>query len=100
LSGSPLAGESESCARVDTLGNLDGETETLEIPKGTQPETVYRLGKKGVPHLQRRGRGDLLVHVEVTVPTDLGEDEEEVLRTYAELRGERPATTKRGLFRR
>jgi molecular chaperone DnaJ len=79
---------------------LDGETETLEIPKGTQPETVYRLGKKGVPHLQRRGRGDLLVHVEVAVPTDLEEDEEEALRTYAELRGERPATKKRGLFRR
>jgi len=79
---------------------LDGETETLEIPKGTQPETVYRLGKKGVPHLQRRGRGDLLVHVEVTVPVDLGDDEEEALRSYADLRGERPAAKKRGLFKR
>jgi len=79
---------------------LDGETETLEIPKATQPETVYRLGKKGVPHLQRRGRGDLLVHVEVTVPTDLEDDEEDALRSYAELRGEQPAAKKRGLFRR
>jgi molecular chaperone DnaJ len=79
---------------------LDGEHESLEIPRGTQPETVYRLGKKGVPHLQRRGRGDLLVHVEVVVPTDLKDEEEEALRTYADLRGERPASRKRGLFRR
>jgi molecular chaperone DnaJ len=79
---------------------LDGDIETLDIPKGTQPETVYRLGKKGVPHLQRRGRGDLLVHVEVEVPTELSDEEEEALRTYAELRGERPAPRKRGLFRR
>ena len=79
---------------------LEGETETLDIPKGTQPETVYRLGKKGVPHLQRRGRGDLLVHVEVAVPTDLDDDEEDALRAYADVRGEKPSARKRGLFRR
>lgn len=79
---------------------LDGETETLDIPRGTQPETVYRVAKHGVPHLQRRGRGDLLVHIEVTVPTDLADEEEDALRTYADLRGERPSPKKRGLFRR
>ena len=79
---------------------LDGETETLEIPPGTQPETVYRLGKKGVPKLQRRGRGDMLVHIEVAVPTDLDDKQEDLLRDYADLRGERPAEKRRGLFRR
>jgi molecular chaperone DnaJ len=79
---------------------LEGDSEQLEIPSGTQPETVYRLGKKGVPHLQRRGRGDLLVHVEVAVPTDLDDDEEAALRAYADARGEKPAARKRGLFRR
>lgn len=79
---------------------LDGGTESLEIPRGTQPETVYRIAKQGVPHLQRRGRGDLLVHVEVTVPTDLDDDQEDALRAYADLRGEQPSTRKRGLFRR
>jgi molecular chaperone DnaJ len=79
---------------------LDGTTEHLEIPPGTQPETVYRLGKKGVPRLQRRGRGDMLVHIEVAIPTDLDGDEEEILRRYAGMRGEEPASKKRGLFRR
>jgi molecular chaperone DnaJ len=79
---------------------LDGETEHLEIPRGTQPETVYRLAKKGVPRLQRRGRGDLLVHVEVVVPTDLDADAESALREYATAHGENPVARKRGLFRR
>lgn len=79
---------------------LEGEMEHLEVPPGTQPETVYRIGKRGVPRLQRRGRGDLLVHIGVQVPTDLDEDSEEALRTYAETRGENPAHRKRGLFRR
>ncbi len=79
---------------------LDGDTESLEIPAGTQPETVYRLGKKGVPRLQRRGRGDLLVHIEVVVPTDLEDDAEEVLRSYGSLMGEQPVRKKRGIFRR
>ncbi len=79
---------------------IDGETEALEIPPGTQPETVYRIGKKGMPRLQRRGRGDLLVHVEVAVPTDLDEEQEDLLRAYADHRGEQPNSKKRGLFRR
>ena len=79
---------------------LNGDSEMLDIPPGTQPETVYRLAKKGVPRLQRRGRGDLLVHVEIAVPTDLDDEAEEALREYASLRGEQPAAKKRGLFRR
>ena len=79
---------------------LDGGTEALEIPQGTQPETVYRLGKMGIPRLQRRGRGDLLVHIEVAVPTDLDDDAEEALRSYASLMGEEPLRKKRGIFRR
>lgn len=79
---------------------IDGETEALDIPPGTQPETVYRLGKKGMPRLQRRGRGDMLVHVEVAVPTDLDQKQEDLLRAYGDERGEQPNSKKRGLFRR
>lgn len=79
---------------------IDGETESLDVPAGTQPETVYRLGKKGIPRLQRRGRGDMLVHIEVAIPTDLDADQEELLRSYADLRGEEPSAKKRGIFRR
>ena len=79
---------------------IDDDPESIEIPAGTQPETVYRLAKKGMPRLQRRGRGDLLVHIGVAIPTDLSDPEADALRTYGELRDEHPAERKRGLFRR
>jgi molecular chaperone DnaJ len=65
-----------------------GETE-LDIPAGTQPGTVFRLEGLGMTHLGRRSRGDLHVVVSVTVPTDLTREEEELLRRWADLRGER-----------
>jgi molecular chaperone DnaJ len=70
---------------------LEGGTEPLEIPPGTQPATIFRLPGLGTAHLGRRGRGDLLVLTEVQVPTGLSVEEEEALRTFARLRGERPA---------
>ena len=79
---------------------IDDDAESIDIPAGTQPETVYRLAKKGMPRLRRRGRGDMLVHIGVAIPTDLTDEEEDTLRIYGELRDERPAKRKRGLFKR
>ena len=69
---------------------LDG-TEELVIPPGTQNGRVFKLRGRGVPHVDGRGRGDLLVHVVVEVPTDLSPSEEETLRRFAEERGEEVA---------
>lgn len=66
---------------------LDGE-EDLVVPAGTQHGRVFRLKGRGVPHLEGRGRGDLLVQVAVEVPTDLSREQEELLRRFAELRTE------------
>ena len=41
-----------------------------------------------MPHLRGTGRGDLHVHLDVVVPTRLDEEQEELLRTLATLRGE------------
>ena len=67
---------------------------------GTQPGTVYRLSKQGMPRLRRRGRGDLLVEIDVAVPEKLSDEEEGLLRQFAELRGEQPAEGKRRRRRR
>jgi molecular chaperone DnaJ len=69
---------------------LDG-TEELEIPRGTPSGTTFRLRGKGVPHIERRARGDLLVTFVVDVPKELTEAEEEVLRQLADLRGDEVA---------
>jgi molecular chaperone DnaJ len=76
---------------------LDG-AEVLELPRSTPSGKVFRLRGKGVPHIERRTRGDILVTVVVDVPTELSEVEEEALRRYAELRGEDVAPPPTGLF--
>jgi len=75
---------------------IDGEGTQLEIPRGTQPGTVFTIPGQGMTILGRRGRGDLVVVVDVAVPQTLDSEEEELLRRWAELRGERtdrPAST-------
>ena len=86
-----------------TLGTkLDYETldgrEELVIPRGTQTGTVVRLREKGVPEVRGRGRGDLLVELVVETPGDLNEEQEQVLRQFAALRGETVAEPDSGFF--
>lgn len=73
---------------VGAVPLLDGGETDLKIPAGTQPGTMFRIPGEGVPRLGRRGRGDLMVHVDLVVPTDLEPDQESSLRTYAEVAGE------------
>ncbi|MGH8872136.1 MAG: molecular chaperone DnaJ [Acidimicrobiia bacterium] len=65
-----------------------GETD-LEIPAGTQPGAAFRMPGLGVTRLGRRSRGDLHVVVSVEVPKELSADEKDLLRRWADLRGER-----------
>lgn len=70
-----------------SLDTLDGP-EDIVIRPGTQPNHVVPLRARGVPHLRGTGRGDLLVHVEVTTPTRLDGEQERLMRELAGLRGE------------
>lgn len=67
---------------------LDGPIE-LDIPPGTQPGEVKVYRDRGVPHLQRRGRGDLKVVVNVQVPRHLSAEQREALERFAALTGEK-----------
>ena len=76
---------------------LDGEEE-LVIPVGTQSGREIRLRGRGVPVLQGRGRGDLIVTVVVDTPDNLTKEEDELLRRLAELRDEPVAAPEPGLM--
>jgi molecular chaperone DnaJ len=78
---------------------LDG-IEDLVILRGTQNGKVFRLKQRGVPRLDGRGRGDLLVRVTVEIPTALDEESEDLLRQYATVRGEDVAPAEEGFFSR
>ncbi|MCY7344031.1 MAG: molecular chaperone DnaJ [Pseudonocardia sp.] len=73
------------------LPTLDG-MEELHVDAGTQTGTVRTLRGKGMPRLRSTGRvdghGDLMVHVDVVVPTKLDKEQTELLRRLATLRGE------------
>lgn len=82
------------------LQTLDGD-EVLDVPSGTQHGREFVLKGRGVPRLSQggrsRGRGDLRARIVVAVPTKLSDTERELLRKYAESRGEQVATHEGGI---
>jgi molecular chaperone DnaJ len=76
---------------------LEG-TEELEVPPGTNSCREIRLRGRGVPHLQGRGRGDLVATIVVDTPEGLSKEQDELLRRLAELRGEVVAAQETGLM--
>ena len=83
-----------------SVPTIDGDPLPIDIPAGTQPGTVFKLSRQGMPRLQRRGRGDLLVEVVVAVPDGIDADAEDALRSYGEAMGESPAAAKRSRRKR
>jgi molecular chaperone DnaJ len=74
------------------------DVEELVIPRGTQSGSRMKLKGRGVPHVEGRGRGDVIIHLVVDIPTRLGEEEEELLRQLAELRGDDVADAEVGFM--
>jgi molecular chaperone DnaJ len=51
----------------------------LKIAAGTQSGTLLRMREKGIPHLNRGGKGDQLVRVQVVTPKKLTKEERALL---------------------
>jgi molecular chaperone DnaJ len=67
----------------------DETTIPLDVPPGTQPGAVFTLKGQGIPRLDGRGRGSLVVAVQVDVPTKLSARAKTLLAELeVELRGE------------
>lgn len=64
------------------ITTLEGNT-ALKIPEGTQSGKRFRLRGKGVPRLNDRGRGDLVVEVVVQTPKKLSKPQREILEQLA-----------------
>jgi len=76
---------------------LDG-VEELAVPPGTQNGRQFVLRGHGVPRVDVRGRGDLVVRVVVDTPTSLSAEESELVRALAKLRGDDVAPDEKGFF--
>jgi molecular chaperone DnaJ len=56
----------------------------LKIQSGTQSGTLLRMRDKGIPHLNRGGKGDQLVRVQIVTPSKLSKEEKKLLEQLAE----------------
>lgn len=66
-----------------SIETMDGKVD-MKIPPGTQSGTNFRLANMGVHHLNRNGRGNLIVTVEVTPPKTLSKKQRELLEKLKE----------------
>jgi molecular chaperone DnaJ len=85
-------------ARI-TVPTVDGE-ESLMIPAGTQPGKVIRLKGKGIPRLQRGGRGDELVVISVAIPRSLTSEQRELFEKLGATMGDGVVPQERGFLDR
>lgn len=70
-----------------TIETLDGP-ESVNLRPGIQSGYIQSLTGKGVGRLRASGRGDLHIEVHVVTPTSLSSEQEELLKKFAELRGD------------
>ena len=72
-------------------GEAEVETMTgkvkLTIPPGTQPEQVFRLAGRGMPHLKSSNtKGDLFVRLKVEIPRYLSSKQRELLEEASKIK--------------
>ena len=79
---------------------LGGKPERYEIPPETQSGTSFTLKGKGVPDINSKRRGDLIITVLVETPKNLNSEQKKLLRQFAESLGEKNSTRKKGVFER
>ena len=69
---------------------------SVKIPRGTHPETRFRLRGKGMPNVGGRGHGDLYVGVKVIIPEKLSREQKTIIENLDQTMPDRvldPVTT-------
>lgn len=79
---------------------LDGSVETIRVAPGTQGGREVRHRGGGMPVLQGRGRGDLVVHIEVEMPRKLTGRQRELLEAFRETETGEECPDSTGFFAR
>jgi len=73
------------------VSNLLGGSYKIKVPGGTQPGKIFRLKGKGVPEFSGIMNGDILVRINVKVPTELTQEQIELIEVlYISLEEQKP----------
>ena len=75
------------------------DTTKISIPRGTQTGEIFKLKGLGIPLIRGGGRGDQYVQVIVKTPTNLTEQQEDLLREFAKIIGESVSTEKKKFWK-
>jgi len=82
------------------IPGLDGERLEIDIPAGIQSGRQLRKRGGGMPVLQGRGRGDLVIEITVETPTRLSARQKELLRELQETETGDECPESKGFFER
>ncbi|MDF8334055.1 molecular chaperone DnaJ [Novosphingobium cyanobacteriorum] len=82
------------------IPGLDGQRHAIEIPAGIQSGKQLRKRGAGMPVLQGRGTGDLVVEVQVETPTRLSARQKELLREFQATETGEECPQSKGFFER
>lgn len=80
------------------IPGLDGQRHVIDIPAGIQSGKQLRKRGAGMPVLQGRGHGNLVVEVTVETPSKLSARQKEILREFQETETGDECPGSRGFF--
>lgn len=63
------------------IKTLDNKTLSINVPSGTQPETVFSCKGEGLPHMRTRVNGNLLIKIKVKIPKNLNQEQTKLINT-------------------
>ena len=79
---------------------LGGGSEKFKIPDGTQSGTTFTLKNKGIPDINTKRKGDMIIKVAVETPKNLNSKQKELLIAFAESLGENNGSKKHSFFKK
>ena len=71
--------------KIPVLG--DEENYEMDIPHGTQPGDIISIPEKGMPGINSKKRGRLLVKMNVQIPRKLSKKQKDILEEFAKTEG-------------
>lgn len=79
------------------IPTLDGKI-PFTIKDGTQPGDVLKVRGKGIPYVNGRGTGDLLLKIVVEVPKNLNKEQKKILQEFEAATGDKQYQKRKSFF--
>ncbi len=79
---------------------LGGKTEKYTIPEGTQTGTSFTVKGKGIPDINSKRKGDLIITVLVETPKNLTAEQKKLIAEFSKSLGESNTGKKNSFFKK